>query len=302
MKYFTNKSIVRFLSRALLLTSALASALTSAEVTITYYHNDLLGSPVAATDEQGKVIWRKSYAPYGELLNQNVTDDDIGFTGHKQDKEIGLTYAGARYYDQRLGRFTGIDAVGVLGSVASNPMMFNRYAYANNNPYKYVDPDGRSNVLAYTPISSTAGVTGMQNLSLAQQGEGVMLMLSLSPLAGGEMLAAKVLGRVFKVVKGVGKVAKSGSGAVNNASKVKLEKQLASQEQLGQLSNGGGTVISQPAKQANRIASQTGRNPANIQKVSSDARVARDGQQVQTHSFRDASTNELIEPKTIIGD
>jgi len=112
-------------------------------VTITYYHNDLLGSPVAATDEQGKVIWRKSYAPYGELLNQNVTDDDIGFTGHKQDKEIGLTYAGARYYDQQIGRFTGIDSVGVLGSVESNPMMFNRYTYANNNPYKYVDPDGR---------------------------------------------------------------------------------------------------------------------------------------------------------------
>ncbi len=81
-----------------------------------------------------------------------------------------------------------------------------------------------------------------------------------------------------------------------------MEKQLASQEQLGQLSKGGGTVISQPANQAGRIASQTGRNPANIQKVSSDARVARDGQQIQTHSFRDASTNELIEPKTIIGD
>jgi hypothetical protein len=76
----------------------------------------------------------------------------------------------------------------------------------------------------------------------------------------------------------------------------------SSQEQLGQLAKGGGTIISQPAKQANRIASQTGRSAGNIQKVSSDARVTRDGQQIQTHSFRDASTNELIEPKTIIGD
>lgn len=97
-------------------------------------------------------------------------------------------------------------------------------------------------------------------------------------------------------------VPKGKRGATNNANKIKLEKQLASQEQLGQLSSGGGTVISQPAKQANRIASQTGRNPENIQKVSSDARVARDGQQVQSHSFRDASTNELIQPKTIIAD
>ena len=82
---------------------------------------------------------------------------------------------------------------------------------------------------------------------------------------------------------------------------LKLEKQLASEEQIGQLTSGGGTVISQPAKQANRIAEATGRNPADIQKVSSDARVARDGTRIETHSFRDASTNELIEPKTIIG-
>ena len=34
--------------------------------TITYYHNDLLGSPVAATDASGHVIWRESYRPYGE--------------------------------------------------------------------------------------------------------------------------------------------------------------------------------------------------------------------------------------------
>lgn len=52
---------------------------------------------------------------------------------------------------------------------------------------------------------------------------------------------------------------------------MKLEKQLASEEQLSQLSSGGGTVISQPAKQADRIAAQSRRNPADIQKVSSDA-------------------------------
>ena len=90
------------------------------------------------------------------------------------------------------------------------------------------------------------------------------------------------------------------SGASSALNKVKLEKQLASQEQLGQLSTGGGTVISQPAKQANRIADQTGRDPANIQKVSSDARTAADGQHIETHSFRDASDNTLIEPKTVI--
>jgi len=30
-------------------------------------------------------------------------------------------------------------------------MMFNRYAYANNNPYKFTDPEGKSNILALNP-------------------------------------------------------------------------------------------------------------------------------------------------------
>lgn len=30
-----------------------------------------------------------------------------------------------------------------LGFRPSNPIMFNRYAYANNNPYKFADPNGR---------------------------------------------------------------------------------------------------------------------------------------------------------------
>ncbi len=52
----------------------------------------------------------------------------------------------ARYYDPVIGRFYSNDPVGTLGhdSVTNG---FNRYAYANNNPYKYVDPDGKLPVL-----------------------------------------------------------------------------------------------------------------------------------------------------------
>ena len=40
---------------------------------ITYYHFDALGSPVAATDEQGNVVWRETYRPYGERIqNQSA--------------------------------------------------------------------------------------------------------------------------------------------------------------------------------------------------------------------------------------
>ena len=44
----------------------------------------------------------------------------------------------ARYYDPMIGRFYSNDPVGF-----NNVHNFNRYAYANNNPYKYTDPTGR---------------------------------------------------------------------------------------------------------------------------------------------------------------
>jgi len=49
-------------------------------------------------------------------------------------------YLGQRYYDPETKRFIGIDPVDFnTGNLES----FNRYTYANNNPYKFTDPDGR---------------------------------------------------------------------------------------------------------------------------------------------------------------
>ena len=49
-----------------------------------------------------------------------------------------------RYYDPGIGRFLSVDPV------TANPntgAMFNRYNYANNNQYKFTDPDGRQSKL-----------------------------------------------------------------------------------------------------------------------------------------------------------
>tara|TARA_R110002126_G_scaffold43475_27_gene124646 strand:- start:688 stop:1686 length:999 start_codon:yes stop_codon:yes gene_type:complete len=70
----------------------------------------------------------------------NTQSDKPGYTGHVEDDDLQLTYMQARYYDSVIGRFYSNDPVGFN---ASNPMLFNRYAYANNNPYKYIDPDGK---------------------------------------------------------------------------------------------------------------------------------------------------------------
>ncbi len=128
---------------------------------ITYYHNDLSGSPVVATNQAGEVVWRESYRPYGERLkNESASQENqTWFTSRHQDEDTGLVYMGARFYNPMLGRFLSVDAVRF---VEPNIHSFNRYAYANNNPYKYTDPDGRFAFLALIPAAlealSVAGV------------------------------------------------------------------------------------------------------------------------------------------------
>ena len=50
----------------------------------------------------------------------------------------------ARYYDPVIGRFYSNDPVGAISHLitANGIQGFNRYAYANNNPFRYTDPTG----------------------------------------------------------------------------------------------------------------------------------------------------------------
>lgn len=118
---------------------------------VTYFHFDALGSPVAATDEAGNVLWREAYRPYGERLRDEAgADQDLWYTGKPEEAEFGLQYFGARWYDPRTGRFQGLDPTGF---VEDNIHSFNRYAYAVNNPYKFRDPDGRYIETAFDAVS-----------------------------------------------------------------------------------------------------------------------------------------------------
>ena len=126
----------------LLMVSLLGSMTARAVETIIHIHNDAAGTPMAATDENGNLVWKETYRPYGERLNK--TDggtNDLWFAGKPQDNDTGVSYFGARYYDPIAGRFMGVDPHGFS---ERNIHSFNRYAYGNNNPYRYVDPDGNS--------------------------------------------------------------------------------------------------------------------------------------------------------------
>jgi RHS repeat-associated protein len=54
----------------------------------------------------------------------------------------GLDYFGARYFSGAQGRFTSPDPVIVTPARMEDPQRFNLYAYARNNPFKFIDPNG----------------------------------------------------------------------------------------------------------------------------------------------------------------
>ncbi|MDZ5842799.1 RHS repeat-associated core domain-containing protein [Stenotrophomonas maltophilia] len=110
-----------------------------AQTTVTYIHTDALGSVVAESDANGNVIKRYDYEPYGAVVGGQVTDGP-GYTGHVSDSATGLSYMQQRYMDPQLGVFLSVDPV----TAYQKPVeQFNRYRYANGNPYKFTDPDGR---------------------------------------------------------------------------------------------------------------------------------------------------------------
>ncbi|WP_274055014.1 RHS repeat-associated core domain-containing protein [Thalassomonas haliotis] len=93
-----------------------------------------------------------NFKPFGETIEE--ANDEVGYTGHKFDTDLGLSYMQARYYDPVIGRFYSNDPVG-FRDVHS----FNRYSYVNNNPYKYTDPTGKVAFLAW--LATPPGIAAL---------------------------------------------------------------------------------------------------------------------------------------------
>ena len=60
---------------------------------------------------------------------------------HRRRGKVASGQSVQRYYDPGIGRFLSVDPVAADTTTGSN---FNRFAYANNNPYRFTDPDGRA--------------------------------------------------------------------------------------------------------------------------------------------------------------
>jgi RHS repeat-associated protein len=100
-----------------------------------------LGSTVLLTDSDGNILWQNDVTPFGEETGESGFVHRDGFyTGKKIDRDTGLYYFNARWYDPELGRFITEDPVkdGV-----------NWFGYANQNPLRYIDPTGLMAIRSY---------------------------------------------------------------------------------------------------------------------------------------------------------
>jgi RHS repeat-associated protein len=121
---------------------------------IRYHHLDALGSVRALTGQNGAILERHDYLPFGEECTTGACAANPGaggghprkFTGKERDAETGFDYFGARYYGSGFGRFTSVDPVMNITGNLVKPQKWNRYAYSLNNPLRYLDPDGREEI------------------------------------------------------------------------------------------------------------------------------------------------------------
>ncbi|MEM0967063.1 MAG: RHS repeat-associated core domain-containing protein [Verrucomicrobiota bacterium] len=107
------------------------------DATVTY-HFDQSGSTIALSNDSGEITDRMEYSPFGAITYRMGTTDTpylyAGQFGIEQETN-GLLYMRARYYSPELQRFINSDPIRFDGGL-------NWYAYANNSPLMYVDPDG----------------------------------------------------------------------------------------------------------------------------------------------------------------
>ena len=122
-------------------------------------HSDHLNTPRHLTQADGQPAWQWAYSAYGDeaptLGAKRFTDEttkpttgstsiapvrfNLRYPGQYFDEETGLHYNWHRSYDPRTGRYSQPDPIGLEGG-------WNRFLYAEGNPFSYVDPDGKASL------------------------------------------------------------------------------------------------------------------------------------------------------------
>lgn len=153
----------------------LLALIPSSYAGISYVHTDNLGSVVAESNSYGTVTGRYYYEPFGLVKPPRYSSpptftgyDQPAYAGHTLDEDTGLTYMKARFYDPAIGRFYSPDPAEFYAGI---PSSLNKYIYASNSPYKYLDPNGEWVESAIDFLSLSIGIDSLaDSLSMGNYG------------------------------------------------------------------------------------------------------------------------------------
>ena len=122
---------------------------TSSGVETRYYIADHLGSVRVIVDDNGEVIERNDFYPFGLRWNNDaapIADNRYRYNAKEEQAFLALPYIdyGARMYDPKYNiRWNSVDPL------AEKYLYLSPFAFCGNDPINYIDPDGRYRRIIY---------------------------------------------------------------------------------------------------------------------------------------------------------
>ena len=150
---------------------------TTTPPTSRYFTRDHLGSVREVVADDGSLLARYDYKPYGErVLVSGTYEATKGFTGHDYLPEAGMILTRYRAYDPLTGRWLSPDPIQEAGGM-------NLYGYGLADPINLFDPDGR----AVLPAAVSGFITGVLGTYVAPAAERAGAWMTLNQAGAGDL-------------------------------------------------------------------------------------------------------------------
>jgi RHS repeat-associated protein len=116
---------------------------------ITYELSDYQRNSAVVLADDGRLVGREEFFPYGETSFGSFSRKRYRFAGKERDEESALSYHERRYYAPWTGRWMSCDP---------EPKDHNLFRYASSNPIRFADVTGRDGEEAFLAWLAARGV------------------------------------------------------------------------------------------------------------------------------------------------
>ncbi|MHA4068184.1 RHS repeat-associated core domain-containing protein [Bacillus cereus] len=160
------------------------------------------------TDKDGQIVASYEYDAWGNVLKSEAkgiaADNPFGYAGYMYDKEIGMYYLIARYYNPEHDVFLSVDP---------DPVTQNGYTYGDNNPVMMVDPDGHW--VWFAVNAGFAAYDGYKAYKSGKGWKGVAKAAAIGAIGGGKLKLTKTITKPVYFTKLLGKNARAHKSRIN---------------------------------------------------------------------------------------